>query len=68
MKYGRRAALQGKDKELEGQRSIVQQHEKHETVVAHERDLLSKQHVKAEGAAQKQVCAGLLTSLVVMCC
>ena len=61
-----RAALQGKDRELEGQRSVVQQHEKHETEIAHERDLLNKQHVKAEGTALKQVSAGLLTSMLLM--
>ena len=63
---GCRADLQGKERELEGQRSILQQHEKHETQVEHERDLLNKQHVKAEGAAQKQVPAGLLTSACVV--
>ena len=50
-----RAALKGKDRELEGQKSIMQQHEKHEAEVKHETDLLNKQHVKAQGAAQKQV-------------
>ncbi len=35
--------------------SIVQQHERHEAVVEHERDLLNKQHVKTQGAVQKQV-------------
>lgn len=60
---GNRAALQGKARELEGQRSIVQQHEKHETEVAHERDVLSKQHVRAEGAVQKQVPVGLISTL-----
>ena len=54
--------MQEKDRELEGQRSVVQQHEKHETEVAHERDILSKQHVRAEGAAQKQVPAGLIST------
>jgi len=50
-----RGALKGKDRELEGQKSIVQQHEKHEAEVEHERNLLNKQHVKAQGTAQKQV-------------
>lgn len=50
-----RAALKGKDRELDSQKAAVQQHERHEAEIAHEQELLNKEHLKAEGAAQKQV-------------
>ena len=50
-----RAALKGKDREVDSQKAAVQQHERHEVEIAHEQELLNKEHLKAEGAAQKQV-------------
>ncbi len=47
--------MKGKDRELDTQKAAVQQHEKHEAEAAHEQEMLNKEHLKAEGAAQKQV-------------
>lgn len=49
-----RATLKSKDKELDGEKGKVEQHEKHDAEAAHERELLTKQHVRAEDSAHKQ--------------
>ena len=54
----RRATARSKEKELEAQRSRVEQHERHEAAAAQERAALDQQHLKAEDAAHRQVGQG----------
>ena len=53
-----RATVRSKEKELEAQRSRVEQQEKHEARAAQEREALDQQHTKAEDAAHRQVGLG----------
>ena len=50
-----RGTVRSKEKELEAQRSRVEQQEKHEARAAQEREALDQQHTKAEDAAHRQV-------------
>ena len=56
-----RATVQSKEKELEAQRSRVEQQEKHEARAVQEREALGQQHAKAEDAAHRQVGQGWYT-------